>query len=141
MNFCVDADDDVNENTCIYTDVLLQVFTMLMPMSKLMSGFVLVWVLCVSDDASVHVCTCERTSNSTVAEEGARRMRRGRRRRGWGGGQLNCADDSTSTLPNMYCRVVRLSASRRICPDAAPRIPGSWSRWCSTTCQLTVTEK
>ena len=52
--------------------------TMLISMSKLMSGF----VLCVSDDASVHVCIHERTSNSTVTEEGARGMRR----RGEGGG-------------------------------------------------------
>ena len=41
----------------------------------------------------------------------------------------------------MYWRVVRLSASRRICPDVAAWISGSWSRWCSTTCRLTVTEK
>ena len=53
-------------------------------------------------------------------------------RNGWGGtgggggweGRLNCADDSTSIFPDKYWTVVRLSASRRICPDAAPRISG-----------------
>ena len=52
-----------------------------------------------------------------------------------------CADDSNFILPDKNCRVVRLSASRRICPHVVPRISGSWSRWCSTTCRLTVTEK
>ena len=70
-------------------------------------------------------------------------------RKGWGGGgeggeeggQLNCADDSTFIFPNKYWTVVRLSASRRICPNVAPRISGSWSRWCSKTCRMTVTDK
>ena len=57
------------------------------------------------------------------------------------GGQLNCADDSTFIFPDKYCVVVRLSVSRRNCPHVAPRISGSWSRWCSTTCRLTLTEK
>ena len=52
-----------------------------------------------------------------------------------------CADDSTFIFPDKYCGVVRLSVSRRNCPHVAPRISGSWSRWCSTTCRLTVTEK
>ena len=94
---------------------MLQVITMLISMSKLMSGFVFVLVLFVSDDASVHVCIHERTSNSIVTEEGAKGMRRGRRGRR-GGGQLNCTDDSTFVFPNRYWRVIRLSASRRICP-------------------------
>ena len=46
-----------------------------------------------------------------------------------------CADDSTFIFPDKYCRVVRLSVSRRNCPHVAPRISGSWSRWCSTTCR------
>ena len=47
----------------------------------------------------------------------------------------------TTIFPDKYCRVVRLSVSRHKCPHVAPRISGSWSRWCSTTCRLTVTEK
>ena len=52
-----------------------------------------------------------------------------------------CADDSTFIFPDKYCSLVRLPVSRRSCPHVAPRISGSWSRWCSTTCRLTVTEK
>ena len=59
-------------------------------------------MLSVSDDASVHVCAHERTSISTVTEEGAKRMRReGGGGRG-GEGRLNCADDSTSIFPDKY---------------------------------------
>ena len=68
-------------------------------------------------------------------------MRRGRRERGGRGGNWTVRMTKLFIFPNMYWRVVRLFASRRICPDVAPRISGSWSRWCSTTCRLTVTEK
>ena len=56
-------------------------------------------MLSVSDDASFHVCIHERTSNSTVTEEGRERDEKGEEGEGRRGGQLNCADDSTFYFP------------------------------------------